>query len=96
MAFNSRYAKRLRYRLAERQGMRCCYCKRPFAESGPTRATIEHRKPIRDGGPNAVSNLAAACFHCNQHRAKQIDKARRATKEAKEQASPAAQKAITK
>ena len=40
---------------------------------GRSRApTLEHRKPKRDGGRDSVSNLAVACFHCNQHRAKQI------------------------
>jgi 5-methylcytosine-specific restriction endonuclease McrA len=82
MAFNSKYARRLRQRLAAQQGFRCCYCKRTFSEAGPTRPTIEHRKPKRDGGLNTLPNLAAACFHCNQHRAKQIDQSRQALAEA--------------
>jgi len=44
--------------------------------SGPTRATIEHKKAIMDGGSDNLTNLAAACFHCNQHRGLQMNGAR--------------------
>ncbi len=77
MALNSRYAQRLRQRLARQQDNRCCYCKRPFSDDGPTRPTIEHRKLKRDGGRDAVANLAVACLHCNQHRGRQINESRR-------------------
>ncbi|QGN55607.1 HNH endonuclease [Novosphingobium sp. Gsoil 351] len=80
MSLNSRYARRLRTRLMERQEGRCCYCKRPFTESDSTRPTLEHKNPRRDGGRDTVSNLAAACFHCNQHRGKQIAQNRKPTK----------------
>ncbi|MBO9519781.1 MAG: HNH endonuclease [Porphyrobacter sp.] len=76
MTLNSKYARRLRLRLAKEQQDRCCYCGRSFSESGPTRPTLEHRKPKRDGGRDAVANLAVACFHCNQHRGKQINQSR--------------------
>lgn len=77
MALNGKYARRLRTRLVEQQEGRCCYCKRPFTESGPTRPTLEHKHPRRDGGSDSVSNLDAACFHCNQHRGKQIAQSRK-------------------
>ena len=71
MALNSRYARRLRARKVSEQGGRCCYCKRPFTETGPTRATLEHRRAKMDGGRDCVANLAAACYHCNHHRGRQ-------------------------
>lgn len=38
--------------------------------------TIEHKKARMDGGSDDLSNLAAACFHCNQHRGRQMNEAR--------------------
>jgi 5-methylcytosine-specific restriction endonuclease McrA len=77
MALSSKRAQRLRSRLAGEQDNRCCYCKRPFSHEGPTRPTLEHRKPKRDGGRDAVANLAVACLHCNQLRGRQINESRR-------------------
>ena len=77
MALNSRYKRRLRDRLVRLQGGRCRYCRRLFGE-GALQPTIEHLKPKRDGGRDRVANLAAACQHCNRHRAVQIERARRA------------------
>jgi 5-methylcytosine-specific restriction endonuclease McrA len=71
MPLNSRYARRIRARRVAEQGGRCLYCGRPFTETGPTRPTLEHRKPRMHGGRDCVANLAAACFHCNQLRGKQ-------------------------
>lgn len=76
MRFGSKYRKRLRSRLASEQGGKCCYCKRLFTDVGPTMPTFEHKKPKRDGGKDRVANLAVACWHCNQHRARQIDESR--------------------
>ena len=73
---NRDYARRvLARRIAEQDG-RCCYCTRTFTPAGPRRATLEHRKAKMDGGRDRVANLAAACFHCNQHRGSQKNKAR--------------------
>lgn len=66
-----RYARRLLARLVAAQGGICCYCPRAFTTAGPRRATLEHVKAKADGGSDRVENLAAACFHCNQHRGKQ-------------------------
>jgi 5-methylcytosine-specific restriction endonuclease McrA len=76
MPLDSRYARRILARRIAEQGGRCLYCRRPFTKTGPTRATLEHRKPRMDGGKDWVANLAAACFHCNQHRGKQQNQAR--------------------
>ena len=77
MALSSRRKRKLLARRVAEQDGRCRYCRRPFGE-GALQPTIEHLKPKRDGGRDRVDNLAAACSHCNQHRAKQIDCDRRA------------------
>ena len=77
MSLTGKRARRVRHRLAQQQKFRCCYCKRPFTGDGPTKATIEHLKPKRDGGGDSLKNLAAACLHCNQHRGMQINQSRR-------------------
>lgn len=76
MALPHARSRRILARLIHAQGNRCCYCGRPFTTAGPTRPTLEHRKARMDGGSNRVSNLAAACFHCNQHRGRQMNQAR--------------------
>lgn len=71
MALNSRQGRHILARMIEKQGGICCYCKRRFTPVGKTRATIEHLRAKADGGSDRVANLAAACFHCNQHRGRQ-------------------------
>ncbi|MHB9436353.1 MULTISPECIES: HNH endonuclease signature motif containing protein [unclassified Mesorhizobium] len=73
---NLQYRAWVRRHLAKSQGGKCCYCKRQFTKSGSTRFTIEHKKARMDGGSDDLSNLAAACFHCNQHRGLQKNRAR--------------------
>ncbi|MCW3848461.1 HNH endonuclease [Sphingomonas sp. LB-2] len=89
MALNSRYARNVRVRRAAEQGNRCCYCRRPFTETGPTRPTIEHCKAKMDGGRDNVANLKAACDHCNKHRGRQMNRDRQAKKAAAKLAPPA-------
>jgi 5-methylcytosine-specific restriction endonuclease McrA len=72
MALNSGYRRNLLARRIREQSGRCCYCKRAFTAEGPTRPTIEHRKPRMDGGTDRVANLAAACHHCNENRGRQM------------------------
>jgi uncharacterized protein (TIGR02646 family) len=78
MSLTGKRARQVRHRLAQQQKFRCCYCGRRFTGEGPTRATIEHVKPKRDGGGNNFDNLKAACQHCNQHRGWQINESQRA------------------
>lgn len=73
---NGSYRSWLRRQLVKSQGGKCCYCKRPFTKKGPTRPTFEHKKARMDGGSDDVNNLAVACFHCNQHRGLQKNRAR--------------------
>lgn len=74
---------------AERQNGRCVYCGVLMCRVTPNefaarfgvspsqatrlRCTVEHLIARQDGGGNTISNIAAACWHCNQtrHRRKQ-------------------------
>ncbi|WJI40297.1 MULTISPECIES: HNH endonuclease signature motif containing protein [Mesorhizobium] len=56
-----------------RQGGRCLYCHREFTEAGELAMTLEHLKAKMKGGTDHLKNLAAACWHCNQHRGKQMN-----------------------
>ena len=42
----------------------CCWCLRPFSATNPP--TLEHLTPLRDGGSNALDNLALAHRECNE------------------------------
>jgi 5-methylcytosine-specific restriction endonuclease McrA len=79
---NPLYRMWVRRRLVKVQGGKCCYCQRPFTKRGATRATIEHRKALMDGGSDDLNNLAAACFHCNQHRGTQKNQAKQKAQQA--------------
>jgi 5-methylcytosine-specific restriction endonuclease McrA len=70
------YRSEVRRHLEKSQDGKCCYCHRPFTSNGQTQATIEHKKARMDGGTDELSNLAAACLHCNQHRGRQMHLAR--------------------
>lgn len=74
------FARRELYR---RQGGRCFYCDREFTKTGELALTIEHLKAKMKGGKDDLKNLAAACWHCNQHRGKQMN----ATKQRKKASS---------
>lgn len=56
--------------LWERQVGLCCWCHRPMTKRGNTgsAATIEHIKPLCDGGRDHPSNLALAHARCNHER----------------------------
>jgi len=73
---NPPYQILIRRHLIKLQYGKRCYYHRPFTKSGPTRATIEHKKALMDGGSNELSNLAAACYRCNQHRGTQKNRAK--------------------
>lgn len=66
---------RLKARLFELQGGKCCYCGKavrlapePWGLGNPTPddfATLEHLQRKADGGSSHPDNLAVACFQCN-------------------------------
>ena len=80
LKFNS---AKVRSELVEVQGGKCCYCREPFTGTGPKHATLEHKKPKMYRGTNERSNLAAACWQCNQRRGRQMN----ATKQRRERQS---------
>lgn len=45
--------------LVEEHGHRCAYC------SAAVAPTVDHRIPIKDGGPNTIDNILPACRDCN-------------------------------
>jgi 5-methylcytosine-specific restriction endonuclease McrA len=87
MPLSSLRARRILERRVREQDGRCRYCKRPFKETADRRPTIEHLKPKMDGGTDRVANLAAACFHCNQHRGRQTVRDRQRAAIARQTAS---------
>ncbi|MEJ1969621.1 MAG: HNH endonuclease [Rhizomicrobium sp.] len=58
---------RLRSRLSEAQGHRCCYCGIALAASGmeDDSATLEHVIPLAAGGWSGWMNIVVACRFCN-------------------------------
>lgn len=80
----SRQESRLRRAAARRQKLRCHYCAAQMWLTDASRflvrfdlsaeqaarfqCTAEHLVARRDGGPNAKSNVVAACRHCNLQR----------------------------
>jgi 5-methylcytosine-specific restriction endonuclease McrA len=59
-------ARRIRS-LAQRDGMRCRYCRAALDEDGPDmfRPILEHWTPKSRGGSNDLSNLVLACKFCD-------------------------------
>ncbi len=65
----------LRWRLAEAQNWRCCWC---FASmephgNGGARATFEHIVPLSCDGPDILENVVIACAQCNHSRGSTLD-----------------------
>lgn len=66
--------------LIERDGMLCTWCGRlliklpisPFIDCSG-HITVEHLMPLILGGSNELSNLALACFACNNERGCDLD-----------------------
>lgn len=58
-------------RLLAAQGGRCYYCDSALcrgAQHPKAQPTLDHRVPPGRGGSNAIENLVAACFDCNQRK----------------------------
>jgi hypothetical protein len=55
-----------RFRIYERDGWACVWCKRPVAAKAT--ACLDHVLPRALGGGNNASNLVTACLDCNQRR----------------------------
>lgn len=70
MASISRARRKWTYRaLLERDGPWCTYCTVLLEDGIPKRRmTIDHVVPTVRGGSNRLSNLALACYSCNQNK----------------------------
>ena len=47
---------------------KCCFCRKIMTRSI---ATLEHIKPISEGGGWSIDNLTVSCFECNNERGSQ-------------------------
>lgn len=65
---------RLRFWKKYKGPMNCFYCNKPVArgmiDADPYLATVDHVKPIKDGGKSNFTNLVLSCYTCNQSRSK--------------------------
>lgn len=75
--------------LRERDGDKCCYCNKTMCfkiieglKFNPDRATIEHVKPLSQGGTHTWDNTTLCCWECNVRRAsRDVDEYRALLKE---------------
>jgi 5-methylcytosine-specific restriction endonuclease McrA len=51
------------------RGTHCFFCGVPFAATGSTQRTIDHRLPRSQGGNHRLVNMVFACQACNQRKA---------------------------
>ena len=52
---------------------KCYYCKRELKLTELVAYTLEHKEPLKLGGPHTLDNLAKACPECNQEKAIQTE-----------------------
>jgi 5-methylcytosine-specific restriction endonuclease McrA len=75
---NAKEKRRVWRALFARQAGVCFYCPKVLVQppSGVTRielrekewATIDHLRPLSDGGSNRIENMVLACVDCHQER----------------------------
>ena len=63
--------RKLRDQVRLRAKLSCEYCQMPQAYAEPTHE-IDHVIAEQHRGPTTLSNLALACFHCNNHKGPNI------------------------
>ena len=56
-----------RIKVYERDGYQCCYCQKQLTRFT---ATLDHVKPVVEGGDNGFENLVTACLNCNSRKHK--------------------------
>lgn len=54
-----------RVKVFERDGYKCRYCEKQLTRFT---VTLDHVKPVADGGNNSFDNLLTACLSCNSHK----------------------------
>jgi hypothetical protein len=58
-----------RIKVYERDGYVCRYCQKQLTRFT---ATLDHVKPVAEGGDNSIDNLVTACLDCNAIRNKRV------------------------
>jgi len=58
----------VRHFVRQRAGHRCEYCQLHQNDSPLAALHIEHIRPIKHGGTDALENLCLACIDCNLHK----------------------------
>jgi hypothetical protein len=59
--------KENRIKVYERDGYICRYCRKQLTRFT---ATLDHVKPVVEGGDNSLENLVTACLECNSRRSR--------------------------
>jgi hypothetical protein len=54
-----------RVKIYERDDYHCTYCEKQLTRFA---VTLDHIKPVREGGDNSASNLKTACLQCNSRK----------------------------
>ncbi|MFA6470757.1 MAG: HNH endonuclease signature motif containing protein [Candidatus Latescibacterota bacterium] len=57
--------KENRYKIFERDGYKCHYCRKLLTRFS---ATLDHIQPVSKGGDNSYENLITSCLNCNSNR----------------------------
>lgn len=61
----------MRFRIFARDGFKCVYCgQSTYADD--IKLTIDHIKPLANGGDNNINNIVAACTDCNSQKSSGI------------------------
>lgn len=70
---NSAARRRLKARLADRDGLACFYCRTPFA--APAEGTLDHLVPYSHVPGWRQANLVLACAACNAAKSDRLPQA---------------------
>lgn len=54
----------------KRDGNKCLHCGKPLARVDSQKRTLDHLKPVSEGGTNDASNVFTSCKQCNAKRGK--------------------------
>lgn len=56
---------RVRYKVIERDGRKCCICGRSPITDKSVELHVDHKVPVSKGGTNNLKNLQTLCSECN-------------------------------
>ncbi len=58
-----------RFDVLERDSFTCLYCGFSVIDNDGNDLEVDHIVPVKLGGKDVASNVASACWHCNQDKA---------------------------